>query len=154
MADFNKLLKEGLTKNSLSPEQIKRVRSVLKKFLEEEDDPTPYIEIIGLFEYITTLSAEEQELARENQIIEIEQAEDFESLIQNADNQINNKIALQEEIKATRQKTELPVIDKFCKYCGVVRKIAFRSVQTRGGDEAATIFYTCTVCNTQWRSKG
>lgn len=162
MTSSNSILTKRLTEYGLSLDQIKKVRKLVKSFLSEDDDSNNslyYIEIIGLFEYIKSESqSENKEIAIEKQIKQIEDALtnnlDFDTLIHNANNQAKNKIALQNEIKATRQKTELPVIDKFCKYCGVVRKIEFQSIQTRGGDEAATIFYTCTVCNTKWKSRG
>lgn len=37
-----------------------------------------------------------------------------------------------------------------CRKCGS-RKISKRSLQTRSGDEGATIFYHCVTCKTRWK---
>ena len=37
-----------------------------------------------------------------------------------------------------------------CRKCGS-RKISKRSLQTRSGDEGATIFYHCVVCKSRWK---
>lgn len=37
-----------------------------------------------------------------------------------------------------------------CRKCGS-RKISKRSLQTRSGDEGATIFYHCVTCKSRWK---
>jgi DNA-directed RNA polymerase subunit M/transcription elongation factor TFIIS len=44
------------------------------------------------------------------------------------------------------------VEEAFCERCNAFRRCFTFAQQTRSADEGQTIFYTCTVCRTEWSS--
>ncbi len=58
--------------------------------------------------------------------------------------------ALQEDEKQVRDNRVIE--EAFCERCNAFRRCYSFAQQTRSADEGQTIFYTCTVCRTEWSS--
>lgn len=60
---------------------------------------------------------------------------------------------LEEDLENDRKTRPTKIVDGIYK-CGKCkcRKVATYSVQTRGGDEAMTHFFTCVQCGNKWRT--
>lgn len=64
-----------------------------------------------------------------------------------------SRMLIEEDLENDRKTRPTKIVDGIykCKKCAC-RKIATYSVQTRGGDEAMTHFFTCTQCGKKWNT--